>query len=405
MEYPKLRPVEAFPVKDGFVCIRDPQGFSEKILVLGPEAVFICGLFDGMHTIPEIQEKFSRQFGVTLFSDKIKEIIHQLDTCLFLENQHFFEIKERVILEFKSLKVRQAAHAGTAYEAEPDTLKEQLHALFTHKDGPGLPDSSSPTGKLSGLIAPHIDLSRGGICFAHSYAELARESMADTFIILGIAHSAAVKTYILTAKDFQTPLGPVPLNRNIIDKLEKKCRNDFYTDEYLHKSEHSVEFQALFLRYLYPDKNITMVPVLCSADYESMTKGISPYTVEQVKEFIDTLKQIISEYGEKICVIAGVDLSHIGMRFGQNITITPEVTAELKETDKSYLDIILHGNAEGFMERIYKNKNSTNICGVPAIYTLLKLITQKESKELMYDQAVDGQNNSVVSFAGVAFYR
>jgi AmmeMemoRadiSam system protein B len=405
MGYPKLRVVEIFPVENGLICIRDPQRFSDKILVLGPEAVFICSLFDGKHSILDIQEEFTRKFGVMLFSDKIKEIINQLDTCLFLENQHFYKVKEKVISDFKSLKVRRAAHAGAAYEAEPEKLKKQLSALFTQSEGPGAPDVSSPSGRLSGLIAPHIDLNRGGLCFAHSYAELARESKADTFIILGIAHSSAVNTYVLTDKDFHTPLGTVPYNRDIMDKLKKLCKHDFYTDEYLHKNEHSVEFQVLFLKFLYPEKDITIVPVLCSFMYDSMTSGISPYDDNQIKEFIDALRTIAGEYSEKLCVIAGVDLSHIGRRFGQNITITPEVTGGLKETDSSYLDIILKGDAEGFIKQIYKNQDNTNICGVPAIYTLLKLIMQKESKQLMYDQAVDNQNHSIVSFAGAAFYR
>ncbi|MBN2533912.1 MAG: AmmeMemoRadiSam system protein B [Spirochaetales bacterium] len=405
MDYPKLRLIEAFPVENGLLCIRDPEGFSDKILVLEPEAVFVVSLFDGNHSILDIQEEFTHKYGVLLFSDKIKEIADQLDICLFLENQRFYEAKEKVISNFKSRTVRLASHAGTAYEANPEKLKEQLASLFIHKDGPGLPDTSSPSGRLSGLIAPHIDLNRGGLCFARSYAELARESKAETFIILGIAHSPAAKIYVLTDKDFDTPLGTVPLNREITDKLRKTCKTNFYIDEFLHKNEHSVEFQVLFLKYLYPEKDITMVPVLCSFMQESISRETSPYDDEQVREFIDALKDIMSEYGEKLCIIAGVDMSHIGRRFGQNITINPEVTAGLESSDKAYLDIILSGDAEEFMKAVYKEKDRTNICGIPAIYTLLKLIEQKESKKLMYDQAVDNNNHSIVSFAGAAFYR
>lgn len=405
MEYPKLRPVEVLPAENGLICIRDPLGFSDKILVLGPEAVFVCSLFDGKHSLLDIQEEFTRRYGVLLFSDKIKEIINQLDTYLFLENQHFYDAKEKIIEDFRSLRIRSASHAGTAYEADPEKCRNQLNSLFTKSDGPGLPDTTSPSGRLTGLIAPHIDLTRGGLCFAHSYAELARECKADIFIILGIAHSPAATMYVLTNKDFQTPLGTIPLNSKITDDLKKLCKHDFYTDEYLHKSEHSVEFQVLFLKFLYPERDITLVPVLCSSMHDSNASGSSPYEDEQIREFIDVLKNIIGEYGEKICVIAGVDFSHIGRRFGQNITITPDVTGDLKKSDKVYIDILLDGDAEKFIKHVQIEKDRTNICGIPALYTILKIIEQKESKYLMYDQAVDKTTHSIVSFAGIAYYR
>lgn len=405
MEYPKLRPIEVIPVGNGLFFFRDPLGFSDQRLFLKQEDVIVCSFLDGKHSIMDIQEEFTRLSGVLIFSDRIKQIINQLDTCLFLENQRFYKAREKLISDFKSQKVRHASHAGTAYEADPEKCKKQLESFFTQSNGPGLPDSTSPSGRITGLVAPHIDLSRGGLCFAHSYAELARESKADTFIILGIAHLPAVKTYILTDKDFHTPLGTIPLNKSIADNLKKACKNDFYTDEYLHKSEHSVEFQALFLKFLYPDRDITLVPVLCSFMHESHNKGSSPYDNEQIREFIEVLKNIVLEYGESLCVIAGVDFSHIGRRFGQNIAITPEVTGKLKKQDKAYIDIILDGDAERFIKCIQNENDRTNVCGIPAIYTLLKIIEQGESKYLMYDQAVDMTYHSIVSFAGIAYYR
>ena len=50
MEYPKLNPIEAFPVEhegQRVICLRDPNRVSEKVMLISPETVFIISLFDG----------------------------------------------------------------------------------------------------------------------------------------------------------------------------------------------------------------------------------------------------------------------------------------------------------------------------------------------------------------------
>ena len=85
LDYPKLRPLEALPAQQNRICLRDPQGFSDKLVILPPEAFFIVTLFDGNHSVLDIQEAYTRRFGEILFSDKVRELIDKLDSCLFLE--------------------------------------------------------------------------------------------------------------------------------------------------------------------------------------------------------------------------------------------------------------------------------------------------------------------------------
>jgi AmmeMemoRadiSam system protein B len=139
--------------------------------------------------------------------------------------------------------------------------------------------------------------------------------------------------------------------------------------------------------------------------HRSIAKGASPYEEAEIKDFIDALTATIEEYGDDICVIAGVDLSHIGQRFNQNITITDAVIDRLKNSDQKLLAPVLEGDAESFMKLINEQQDRTNVCGIPAIYTLLKVLKPAESKLLLYDQAVDYTTNSIVSFAGAGLYR
>jgi hypothetical protein len=63
LELPRLREVEAVPAADGRVCLRDPLGFSDKLLLLPPQALFIVSLFDGRHAPLDIQTEYARRFG------------------------------------------------------------------------------------------------------------------------------------------------------------------------------------------------------------------------------------------------------------------------------------------------------------------------------------------------------
>ena len=51
-----------------------------------------------------------------------------------------------------------------------------------------------------------------------------------------------------------------------------------------------------------------------------------------------------------------------------------------------------------------EEQDRRNVCGVPAIYTLLRVVEAKEGKLLRYEQAVDQAGQSVVSFMAGAFY-
>jgi len=412
MEYPKLRQVEALAAQDNLICLRDLQGFSNKLLFVPQDIFFICTLFDGKHSIIDIQAEYTRKFGNLLFSDKVREIIDKLDGALFMESNRFSEAKNTAIKDFKNSPIRPASHSGTAYESKTDSLVKQIEGLFSSPDGPGLPDlQKSPSGRLRALIAPHIDLRRGGACFAWSYAELARECGAKTFVILGISHTETHRRFVLTAKDFKTPLGNLPADRDFIAKISENCRYDFFTDEFAHRNEHSIEFQVLFLQYLFRSRSdIKIVPILCSSFHQLIYSGDSPENDDEIKSFINALETAVREYGSEVCCIAGVDLSHVGRRFGQNLSISPAFIKQMEAEDNKMLKPVLDRDAEDFFQLIQEEKDRRNICGVPAIYTLLKLLgplkplNSGSSKLLKYDQAVDYNTQSIVSFAGAAFY-
>jgi AmmeMemoRadiSam system protein B len=404
LEYPKLRPLEAIPADEGMVCLRDPAGFSDKLVFLPRELLFIVVLFDGAHSILDIQEAYMRRFGELLFSERVREIIDKLDDALFLETRRFEKYRENAVAGFKRLKIRRALHAGAAYEADQAGLEARLKGLFESAGETAPPPEDKNAGTMAGMIAPHIDIRRGGVCFAKSYGALSYGSKADTFVVLGIAHVPTARRFVLTNKDFETPLGVVPCDRELVKEIKSGCETDFFEDEWTHRGEHSVEFQAVFLRYLYPEKDIRIVPVLCSSrngDYLATSLGKDP----EFMEFTAALAKAAAKRKERICFIASVDLAHLGKRFGQDITINPSFLELVKRKDKEMIGHITGLDAEGFLGYIVREKDSRNVCGVPAIYTFLTLVDATRADLFDYDQSVENETGSVVTFMSAGFYR
>ncbi|MCP5002472.1 MAG: AmmeMemoRadiSam system protein B [Planctomycetes bacterium] len=408
MEFPKLRPVEAFPVEhrgEQAICIRDPLNYTDNTLVVPHHVFYIISHFDGTHTPLDIQSKYSQQYGSLLFSDNITQIIEELDKNLFLDNDRSKNFIKKVVDDFKYSTIRKAIHAGTAYEEDEQLLRKQIDQFFTSPDGPGKLPLPVSTERLKGVIAPHIDLRNGGPCFAWAYKEIAESSDAELFIIFGIAHSGAGNLFALTDKTFETPFGPVQTDKDFLGLLKERLQFDYLEDEFVHKNEHSIEFQLMFLQHLYHNKrDFKVLPVLCSSFEHMVDDKGSPMQVPKFENFILSLKETIEKSKKKICFIASVDLAHVGLRFGDRKAPDEIFLKQLEDEDMHLLKQAENLDAQAFYECIKKSNDKRRICGYPAIYAMLNVLNAKEGKLLKYSQDNDQNTSSTVTFASMAFF-
>jgi len=408
MDYPRLRNVNIFPVQMSgktLLCLQDPLNISEKALFLPPALYFIVSLFDGNHSVLDIQTEYMRRFGELLYTDKINEIIGQMEESHFLEGDRFQEALMRREEAFKRASVREAAFAGKSYEREPRQLGLQMEGYFTHPEGPGIPGEKTKGNGLRGAVAPHIDFQRGGFCYAFAHREIWEKSSPDCFVILGTAHTPMKHPFSLTRKDFLTPLGPLEADRELIDSIQSRCSYDLFHDEGVHRSEHSVEFQSVFLRFMNPEpKPLRIVPILCGSFQEAIERRVSPMELEPFREFIESLRDNVSSPKKKICVIASADLAHMGLQFGDRDGMGEYDLRILEEEDRKMLRHAENVDGEGFFSSIASEQDRRRICGLPAIYTMLHVLGAKEGKLLKYGQAFTRETQSVVSFASLALY-
>jgi AmmeMemoRadiSam system protein B len=330
-------------------------------------------------------------------------MIKQLDENYLLESERYQTYRVQMEDEWRKAAIRDAAYAGKSYEADPGRLTEQLEGFFKDSRGPGMPGPAKAEIPVKGLIAPHIDFQRGGPCYAWAYKELAESPQPDLFIIVGTVHLPTLNPFILTKKKFQTPLGTIDTASDMVDALADAVSFDPFQDEIFHKTEHTIEFQAVFLSYLFRDTTrFRIIPILCGSFHDVTNDGVSLRQKPHLLDFISQLKKTVADSPYRCCYIASADLAHVGQRFGAAAP-TPVALGDVELQDRAMLSYAERVDPQGFCEFITREKDSRNICGLPPIYAMLSAMDAREGKLLDYRQSVEPGGGSAVTFASMVF--
>ena len=411
---PRIRPIDAFPVEqDGktLVYLKDPLNLATPIGI-SPVGYFILAHFDGQHSVVDIQEAYAKKFGSLLPSDELKKFVDMLDEHYYLQSERFEKHQDAVVEEFRSLPTRAAAHVGGVYQADPVELVRQLDGFFTAAQGPGLPDARMLASTPKAIVAPHIDFHRGGPAYAWAYKSLAESAGADLYILLGTSHCSGRSPYILTLKDFETPLGLVETDREFVQKLQASCTEDCFADEYLHRGEHSLEFQVVLLKYIAhkraeltgrPERPFKIVPILVSSFHSSVVSQTLPDESAPVGDFLAALRNLAEQDSREICFVAGVDLAHVGRQFGDREPITEDFLKWVESEDRALVSCLEQLDAPGFFQAVAKDQDKRRICGFSPLYSLIRLLDGAQGKHLKYSQAFTPETGSAVTFTSLIF--
>jgi AmmeMemoRadiSam system protein B len=407
MDKPKIRAVEAFPVEQkdqAYICLRDPSGLAPDPIMLGMGAYFIVTLFDGTRDLRDIQAAFMRRFGELLPLETLKELVTTLDQAYFLDSPRFHEHLRQVREEFHASPVRPPALAGLCYPSEPSALRREIESYFAAPDGPGMAAAKASDRALKGLIAPHIDPRRGASAYAYAYGELKAHRPPALVVILGTSHyGAGPELFSATRKDYATPLGVVPTDGGFVDRLSRRYHGgDLFADELLHRNEHSIEFQALFLRWALGRHEFSVVPILVSSFHEMVAKGVAPVDDKRVGSFIEALSSEIDAEKRDVLIVAGVDFAHVGRKFGDEFTVDGSIAERVRREDHGLIEFITRGDPEGFFADILKDRDARRICGLAPMYTQLQLLKGRPGRLLKYGIAMEPDTGSAVSFASLA---
>lgn len=406
--YPALRNIQYSPMMQGeehYIVLWDPSGLSAEKLIIPLNLFYLFQFLDGEHSTEQIGVEYLKKYGEFLMPDKLDRLIADLDQKLFLEGERYETAKAAAVKAYRDAPTRSPRFAGKSYEAEPQKLREQVAGFFSSKEGPS-PDPSEHQGKaIKGLVAPNYEVNVAGPIYAWAYKELREAEAPDVYILLGTAHAGLVKPVAVTDKDFESPLGVVPVNRPIMEHLRSRGDDTWFSDELRHETEHSIEFQLPFLQETVGTRQpISMVPVLSAFPPGCLIDPTLKDVADQVERFVVALKDAIAASGQRVCFLASANLAHIGLRYGDDKAPTDFSFHRCMQTDLEMLKHVENVNAQGFAEFLLKEQDRRHVLGFSAIYLLLRLIEAEKGEVLRYDREIVDQFNSTITYASAAFF-
>jgi MEMO1 family protein len=377
------------------ILIRDHLGLAPEGKAIEAALYRFMTLLDGTATIRDIQTALMReQGGLLVGSDEVRALLQNLDESFLMDSERFRNAKDRIVQQFTAKKVRSCSHSGRAYPASPEELSRKLDDIMSL--APSVP---APKGNVLALVSPHIDLSVGSRGYASAYQCL-EDASPERVVVLGVGHQGFQGLFALTDKEYSTPLGNVKKESPALERLRDAGKGVIATDDFAHKAEHSIEFQVIFLQHLLKEKPFRMIPILCGSLLTSLPGYSRAAYRKEAAPLLEALKEIVNTPGT--LVVAGVDLSHTGPKFGHTMPAR-DLEARSEAHDKSLLRHLVSRDADGFWEESARVGDQYNVCGFAALACLLEVLPPAEGRLLHYEIWHEEPTRSAVSFAAVVF--
>ncbi|GAB6066530.1 AmmeMemoRadiSam system protein B [Aquifex pyrophilus] len=371
---PRVRFLEIQPYGDKFL-LRDPVGISPSFLV-SPELVFILSFLDGSKDLREVQAEIFKRTGQLISSRDLEEVLKFLDENFLLYNERFLrklnEEREKILKK----GVREPSHAGEAYPDNPEELKRFIEEQLNQSD---------EKVEARGIIVPHMDLRVAGRVYGKVYS-LIKENKYDVVLLLGVSHYFHEKPFSVLPLELKTPIGTLSVDRERINTLKTLFDWDIFHDVLAYKQEHSIEFQTIFLKHLFPD--IKVIPAIVSyGDRETL------------KDIANKLSKVLED-AENPLIISSVDFSHVGRKFGD------PASYDTSFRDKEYIKLLSELKNEEAFKLLESDNNRTRIDGQFTNFVFLEVLKNlgvKEGRLIDYEIYDEKPTDSKVSYAGLVF--
>ena len=271
-------------------------------------------------------------------------------------------------------QVHESVIAGSWYPDSPNELRDTINAFLD-----GVPKREL-SGELVSLISPHAGYAYSGQVAAYAY-KLLRNHKFDTVIIIAPSHHAAFSGIsVYDQGGYRTPLGLVPLDRDLIRELKDKDTDIHYVPE-AHAREHSLEIQLPFLQTVMP--GFKLVPLVM---------GDQSYAT--CKRLADAVAQC--SRGKSVLIVASSDLSHF------------HSYQQAKELDQVIIDHVTKFDPQGLSYDLARGK--CEACGGGPIVTALLASRElgANATDVLYSANsgdVTGDRSRVVGYLAAAIYK
>jgi AmmeMemoRadiSam system protein B len=263
------------------------------------------------------------------------------------------------------------------------------------------PALSEPRGRIRALVAPHIDLSAGYRAYASAY-QMLQFARSSRIVLLGVGHQLLTHLFCLTDKNFETPFGVATSDASLIRELREAGGDTVAANDFAHRSEHSIEFQLIFLQHLLTEGSFDIVPILCGSVQTCLREYSRNTYREKAGPFLKKLRKIIMEPEKETLIVAGVDFSHIGPKFGHDMPAR-YLQSQSESHDKRLLSHLCRLDGDSFWEESREMEDRFNVCGFAALACLLEALPPCKGEVLRYELWHEEATRSAVSFSAVVF--
>lgn len=269
-------------------------------------------------------------------------------------------------------RVRQPAVAGAFYDADPDVLRRHVDSLLDQARG------ATVKGSIKGLVSPHAGYMYSGSTAAVGY-RLLRGKSYDAVILVGPSHREFFTgASIYPGDSYRTPLGDVPVHKEMRDELVKEGGTIMLSDAG-HRGEHCLEVQLPFLQRVLGEFSI--VPIIIG---------------NQRREFCLALGNALAKAASRrnVLLVASSDLSHY------------HPYDEAVKLDRQVIGLVEALDEKTMMDQIEEER--IEACGggpVVSVMHAAKLLGANRSQVLFYCNSGDvtGDKDAVVGYLSAAF--
>jgi len=119
---------------------------AEKFFFIPYSLLSLIRLFDGRHSIIDIQVECMRRYGALIYKKNSGAGWINWKNFFLLDSERFRQAEGKIIGTFKNSPTRPMALAGETYEKDPTPLGHSIRAYFAEPEGPGGSAAPKPDG-------------------------------------------------------------------------------------------------------------------------------------------------------------------------------------------------------------------------------------------------------------------
>ena len=142
-----------------------------------------------------------------------------------------------------------------------------------------------------------------------------------------------------------------------------------------------------------------ILPVICGSFVHFIDGTESVEERAGIDAAIEALRELAAG-PQRVLFVAAVDFAHMGLAF-DGPPVIPSVRVACQTADGELLKAICEGDAPAFLAHIQAEGDRRNVCGVPPLYVMLRVLDGTQGVATGYEQCpADEDDTSIVSIAG-----